>query len=79
MTYLLDTNAWIAYLRQRDAGLLRRMQQANPADLHLCTIVLAELYYGAHHSAPQHQAQATPHDHASKLSAALRRAGLPAG
>ena len=27
----------------------------------------------------EHQAQATPHDHASKLSAALRRAGLPAG
>jgi tRNA(fMet)-specific endonuclease VapC len=56
VTYLLDTNTWIAYLRQRDARLLQKMQQVNPADIRLCTVVLAELFYGAFHSAPQHLA-----------------------
>ncbi len=49
MTYLLDTNAWIAYLGQKNPKLVRRFQQTSPQDIALCSIVLAELYYGAHH------------------------------
>jgi tRNA(fMet)-specific endonuclease VapC len=55
VTYLLDTNAWIAYLRQNNARLLQKMQQANPADIRLCTFVLAELFYGAYHGAQHRQ------------------------
>jgi tRNA(fMet)-specific endonuclease VapC len=49
--YLLDTNAWIAYLRQNNPQLVQRVLQENPADISLCSVVLAELFYGAHHGA----------------------------
>ncbi len=52
MTYLLDTNAWIAYLRQSHPGLVLKVQLAAPTDLRLCSVVLAELYYGAYHGPP---------------------------
>jgi tRNA(fMet)-specific endonuclease VapC len=51
MIYLPDTNAWIAYLRQNNQRLVKRFQQVIPADIALCAIVLAELFYGAHHGA----------------------------
>jgi tRNA(fMet)-specific endonuclease VapC len=47
--YLLDSNAWIAYLRQNNARLVERFLQIAPADIGLNSVVLAELYYGAHH------------------------------
>jgi tRNA(fMet)-specific endonuclease VapC len=46
-TYLLDTNTCIEYLRRRNAGVLRRMQMHAPSELRLCSVVVAELYYGA--------------------------------
>jgi len=49
--YLLDTNAWIANLRQNNSRLVQRFLQMNPADIALCSVVLAELFYGAHHGA----------------------------
>ncbi len=49
MIYLLDTNAWIAYLRQNNARLVQRFLQVLPADIGLNSVVLAELFYGAHH------------------------------
>jgi tRNA(fMet)-specific endonuclease VapC len=52
MTYLLDTNAWIIYLRQRHPGLIQKVQQTGRSDIRLCSVVLAELYYGAFRSAP---------------------------
>ena len=51
MTYLLDTNAWIAYLRQNNPKLVQRFLRENPADIALCSVVLGELLYGAHHGA----------------------------
>jgi tRNA(fMet)-specific endonuclease VapC len=54
--YLLDTNAWIAYIRQNNATLMQRLQNANPSDINLCSVTLAELCYGAAHSGPTHQA-----------------------
>ena len=35
MIYLLDTNAWIAYLRQSNARLVQRFLQVAPADIGL--------------------------------------------
>jgi len=54
--YLLDTNAWVAYLRQNNPTLLQRLQQHQPADICLCSVVLGELWYGAVRSGPAHQA-----------------------
>jgi tRNA(fMet)-specific endonuclease VapC len=51
MKFLLDTNAWIAYIRQAHAGLVQKVQGTGAVDIHLCSIVLGELYYGAFRSA----------------------------
>jgi tRNA(fMet)-specific endonuclease VapC len=51
LIYLLDTNAWIAYLRQNNARLVQRFLQVVPTDILLNSVVLAELFYGAHHGA----------------------------
>ena len=50
MKYLLDTNAWVAFLRGQNQKLLSRFRSEQPSDLVLSTIVLSELYYGAYHS-----------------------------
>jgi tRNA(fMet)-specific endonuclease VapC len=50
VTHVLDTNAWVAYLRGKDPVLTRRLAAHRPGDLVLRTIVLGELYYGAYHS-----------------------------
>jgi tRNA(fMet)-specific endonuclease VapC len=49
--YLLDTNAWIGYLRQNNARLVQRFFQVAPTDILLNSVVLGELFYGAHHGA----------------------------
>jgi tRNA(fMet)-specific endonuclease VapC len=48
---LLDTNACITYLRGKNIFLARRMAARPPAEICLCSIVLAELYYGAYRGA----------------------------
>lgn len=55
MTYLLDTNAWVGWLRQNQPHLIRRIQQATPTDLFLCSVVIGELVYGAERSGPTHR------------------------
>jgi predicted nucleic acid-binding protein len=52
--YLLDTDAWVAYLRGEDAGLIQILHQTHPNGIALCTIVLAELIHGAYRSGPAH-------------------------
>lgn len=54
MRYLLDSNAWIAYLRGRNPLVTQRIQQ-QAADIALCSVVLGELFYGAYHSGPANQ------------------------
>lgn len=44
--YLLDTNVCIGILKANDA-VVSRMAQTAPAELYLCSVVKAELYYGA--------------------------------
>ncbi len=55
MVYLLDSSAWIAYLRQKDRALIQKIQQTDPKDIRLCSVVLGELYFGAIHGAPAMQ------------------------
>lgn len=47
MRYLLDTNVWVDYLNQRSESVMARIQRADPEELGLSAVVLAELRYGA--------------------------------
>lgn len=51
MKYLLDSNTCIEFLRKRDSAVKRNMAGVNWDDIVLCSVVKAELYYGAHRSA----------------------------
>lgn len=50
MAFLLDSNAWICWLRQNHATLVARIKQEDPANVVLCSVVLGELFYGAERS-----------------------------
>jgi len=50
MTYLPDSNACIALLRARNAGLMARWQAVKASEIFLCSIVVYELRYGAERS-----------------------------
>ncbi|MGH8608499.1 MAG: type II toxin-antitoxin system VapC family toxin [Gammaproteobacteria bacterium] len=50
MSYLLDTNAWIRYLNPADSPVKYRVSAARPRDIVLCSVVNAELYFGAYRS-----------------------------
>lgn len=47
MIYLLDTNACIVYLNRRESGVRQRLETLSPDDVTVCSIVKAELFYGA--------------------------------
>jgi tRNA(fMet)-specific endonuclease VapC len=51
MTYLLDTNAWVQFLRNRHALVVQRIHARQPAELRVCSVVMAELFYGCLRSA----------------------------
>lgn len=51
MRYLLDTNACVDYLTRRYPRVVVRIQGSSPEDLCLSAVVVAELRYGADHSA----------------------------
>lgn len=46
MQYLLDTNVCVAYLRRRNALLMRRFHARPASELRLCSVVKAELIRG---------------------------------
>jgi tRNA(fMet)-specific endonuclease VapC len=50
LSYLLDTNTWIALLRWQNAGVLTRLKQLQADEILLCSVVLAELWFGAERS-----------------------------
>ena len=50
MTYMLDTNACIHYLNHPVSPIRRRMELLRPVDVLVCSVVKAELYYGANRS-----------------------------
>lgn len=47
MRYLLDTNACIRFLSGRAPSLVERLGQHRPSEIAVCSVVKAELYYGA--------------------------------
>jgi tRNA(fMet)-specific endonuclease VapC len=50
VTYLLDTNACIRLLNGTSPALVARMAGSDPGQIALCSIVKAELLYGARRS-----------------------------
>ena len=47
MKYLLDSNVCIQYLNQWSEKIIQRLQDLSDIDIVVCSIVKAELFYGA--------------------------------
>ncbi|MEB3341785.1 type II toxin-antitoxin system VapC family toxin [Okeania sp.] len=47
MIYLLDTNVCIVYLKGLNNNLKQKLESYNPQDMVVCSVVKAELFYGA--------------------------------
>jgi tRNA(fMet)-specific endonuclease VapC len=47
MIYLLDTNACIVYLNRPMSLVRQKLQSLSPQDIAVCSVVKAELFYGA--------------------------------
>ena len=56
MTYLLDSNACIGWLRQSQPKLVARIKQECPTDIVICSVVVGELIYGAERAGAAHRA-----------------------
>jgi tRNA(fMet)-specific endonuclease VapC len=57
VSHLLDTNSFIDHLRRGPASnVTAKLVAAPPGSVYLCSVVLAELFYGAWHSGPAHRA-----------------------
>jgi len=54
--FLLDTNACVRLLNERSSPLARKLSLVPRENVALCSIVKAELYYGAYRSTP-HKAE----------------------
>jgi tRNA(fMet)-specific endonuclease VapC len=52
LSYLLDSNTWISLLRWQNAGVLSELKQRPADEILLCSVVLAELWFGAERSDP---------------------------
>jgi tRNA(fMet)-specific endonuclease VapC len=92
---LLDTNVCLAYLNEREPKLRKQLERLTPRDVKLCSVVKAEVFYGARNSARVDDNLATvarffqlfesvPFDDAAAeqyglLRAQLRRSGTPIG
>ncbi len=50
MSFLLDTNICIALLKGNEKSLIKKFQESEPSSFYLCSVVKAELLYGAHKS-----------------------------
>jgi len=48
--FLLDTNTCIHFLNGSSERIAQRMKSCSPSDIALCSVVKAELLYGARHS-----------------------------
>lgn len=56
MTYLLDTNTCIGWLRQNQPQIVAPIQAQAQPDIVLCSVVVAELLYGVEQSDAAHRA-----------------------
>lgn len=50
MTYLLDANACIELLNERDTPIAHKLARVVPQTIVICSVVKAELYHGAYKS-----------------------------
>jgi len=48
--FLLDTNTCIRLLNRTHPDILKRYRRASPSEISICSVVKAELLYGARHS-----------------------------
>lgn len=56
MSHLLDTNSAIDHLRRGPtSNVTARLAAASPGSVFLCSVIVAELHFGALHSGPAHQ------------------------
>jgi len=51
MKFLLDSNAWIKILNPQPSAVKQRLALLHPSDVATCSVVKAELYFGAYKSA----------------------------
>jgi len=51
MTYLLDSNVWITFLRRPSSPVVPRLRARQPHEILACSVVRAELFYGTLRSA----------------------------
>ncbi len=56
MTYPLDSNTCIGWLRQNQPRIVARIQAQTPTEIVLCSVVVAELLFGVERSDPAHRA-----------------------
>ena len=47
MTFLLDTNVCVVYLNQPQSAVATELHRHRPQDIAVCSVVKAELFYGA--------------------------------
>jgi tRNA(fMet)-specific endonuclease VapC len=89
LSFILDTNSWIALVRWHNAGILTQLKQHPSDEILLCSVVLAELWFGAERSDAAHRAnnlklvdelaakyQSLPFDNAAARDYATIRAHL---
>jgi tRNA(fMet)-specific endonuclease VapC len=50
MIYLPDTNAWIGFLNADGSKVQQRLKMTESSEIRLCSVVKAELYFGAERS-----------------------------
>ncbi|MEO8392136.1 MAG: type II toxin-antitoxin system VapC family toxin [Chloroflexota bacterium] len=50
MKYLLDSNICIRYLNHRSQSIIDKMESTSPNEIFVCSIVKAEMYFGAKRS-----------------------------
>jgi tRNA(fMet)-specific endonuclease VapC len=50
VSFLLDTNVCIAFLNDEKSKIASKLARLTPDDVKLCSVVKAELLYGARHS-----------------------------
>ena len=58
MPYLLDTNVWINYFKQRSSAIQAKLSLLQPAEVVSCSIVKSELLHGAEKYANRDRRQA---------------------
>jgi len=93
--YIPDTNTWIRFLNPEPNPAKKRLCSTDPACLRFCSVVKAELYFGAENSARKSEnlanlddlfagIESLPFDDRAaveygKIRADLKRAGAPIG